>query len=125
MIDKTRINNFNQCNDFKNIYNDFSSKNNKIFRKIQTNISNKLNTLKIASYEKKLNKLFNIQTAIKTLEGTYYFNGNLRQGLPDPSDTYDIGGVSFKYVRPFQSEQGEVITSDGPTTIPLQLVVNF
>jgi len=61
--------------------------------------------------------------AIKSVEGTYYFNGNLRQGLPDPSDTYDIGGVPFKYVRPFQSEQGEVITSDGPTTIPLQLVI--
>ena len=75
--------------------------------------------------KKKINKLYNIQTAIKALEGIYYFNGNLRQGLPDPSDTYDIGGVPFKYVRPFQSEQGEVITSDGPTTVPLQLLVNF
>jgi len=61
--------------------------------------------------------------AIKSLDGNYYFNGNLRQGLPDPTDTYNISGVPFEYVRPFQSEKGEVITSDGPTTIPLQLVI--
>lgn len=46
------------------------------------------------------------------------------KGMFDPSNTYMIDNVPFVYKRPFDSNEGETILSEGPTRSELQILVS-
>jgi len=61
--------------------------------------------------------------AIRSTSGEFFLNGMADKGMFDPSNTYMIDNVPFVYKRPFDSNEGETILSEGPTRSELQILI--